>query len=448
MPYTFFKSFASVFILCISGNLIAAESQQTAPTEVYFAQPIEAIIVQESLRGKSHWPWVKWLMQRYLLRLERQLKNKEIVPIDLVGHRSGVRAVAITPDKSKIVTGSYDCHARIWNGRTGECLITLPAHSTVDSVAMTPDGSHVVTGMRDGTAIVWDALKGTAIAHFKLLSVAHVAITNDGLKIVTGSIDGNARVWDVNTGECLLTLPHTKCILDLAITSDNSKIRTVTYCETLEDLNADIDDYINPKGVFTLQNWDLETGKLLETETKEAEYTGDKVAALTSYEKDFVYADLRKPGSRSINIETIAMTPGGLKCVAGYQNGGIRICTAESKHDLLMLGKHKDGILSVAISSDGTTVVTGGLDNIAKIWNIGDVHAELMKLTTFKQLTFLKKVCELANKSDFCRHYKLDLVKETKTKPSDQRLTQELKDIHNTLPQLIKDLIADYVKVA
>ena len=56
----------------------------------------------------------------------------------------------------------------------------------VNSVAVTPDGTRVITGSTDGTARIWDAKSAAEIAQFKGHngSVNSVAVTPDGMRIV------------------------------------------------------------------------------------------------------------------------------------------------------------------------------------------------------------------------------------------------------------------------
>jgi hypothetical protein len=64
----------------------------------------------------------------------------------------------VFPDGSKIVTGSSDKTAKVWDAKTMQELGTLKGHSnSVWSVAVFPDGSKIVTGSDDNTAKVWDA---------------------------------------------------------------------------------------------------------------------------------------------------------------------------------------------------------------------------------------------------------------------------------------------------
>jgi len=76
----------------------------------------------------------------------------------LKGHTAGVTSVAFSPDPeaTRILTGSEDYTAILWDARTGQEVLTLKGHTQeVTSVSFSPNGQYALTGSRDGTAIVW-----------------------------------------------------------------------------------------------------------------------------------------------------------------------------------------------------------------------------------------------------------------------------------------------------
>jgi tricorn protease-like protein len=139
-----------------------------------------------------------------------------------------VVSVAVTPDGSKIVSGSKDNTIKIWDLGTGQCLRTLTGHTDIVwSVALTPDGTKIVSGSDDKTIKVWDlktgALLRTLTGHTG--PVESVAVSPDGSKIASGSGDETLKVWDLNTGALLGTLTgHPDEVNSVAVTRDGSKI--------------------------------------------------------------------------------------------------------------------------------------------------------------------------------------------------------------------------------
>jgi hypothetical protein len=108
--------------------------------------------------------------------------------------------VAFSPDGKRVVTGSEDRTAKVWDAelpRETE-IVTLRGHSEdVMSVAFSPDGKRVVTGSRDKTVKVWDAESGQEILTLRGHSdaVGSIAFSPDGKRLATTSLDGAARIW-------------------------------------------------------------------------------------------------------------------------------------------------------------------------------------------------------------------------------------------------------------
>lgn len=104
-------------------------------------------------------------------------------------------------DGSKVITGSGDGTAKIWNADTGNCMHTLTGHNnSVTSVAWSPDDSKVITVSKDGTAKIWNAATGDCLHAFRGHNscICLVAWSPDGSKVITGSFDMTAKIWDVS----------------------------------------------------------------------------------------------------------------------------------------------------------------------------------------------------------------------------------------------------------
>jgi len=90
------------------------------------------------------------------------------------GHISPVRSVAFSPDGTRVLTGSDDQTAKLWDARTGICIRTFTGHTDyVLSVGYSPDGTRVLTGSWDKTAKLWDAATGSCIRTFTGHSGGH-----------------------------------------------------------------------------------------------------------------------------------------------------------------------------------------------------------------------------------------------------------------------------------
>jgi len=128
----------------------------------------------------------------------------------------------LSPDGSRLVSGSDDKTARLWDAKTGASLAVLEGHTNfVRSAAFSPDGARIVTASGDKTARLWDAKTGASLAVLQghTGSVYSAAFSPDGARLVTASSDNTARLWGVWP---LLTV-DTVAYVEIAALRDLSK---------------------------------------------------------------------------------------------------------------------------------------------------------------------------------------------------------------------------------
>jgi eukaryotic-like serine/threonine-protein kinase len=160
----------------------------------------------------------------------------------LKGHSTSVTSASFSPDGKWIVSTDQGGTAILWNGASGDLLATLSGFSSaiefasfspdaktlaivcgpivhlfdvdtrmslaaldghegpVTSLAFDSEGKRLITGSRDRTAALWDARTGAMLAFYRghSASVSHVAFRPDGHQVATGSEDGAARLWPVD----------------------------------------------------------------------------------------------------------------------------------------------------------------------------------------------------------------------------------------------------------
>ena len=147
----------------------------------------------------------------------------------LGGHSGWVTAVAWSPDSTRILTGSDDGAARVWDARTGETTLELTHPSWVTAVAWSPNGTHILTASRNGTARIWDARTGETTLELTHTNwVTAVAWSPNGHHILTASRDRTARIWDATTGDNTLTLTHTNWVTAVAWSPNGHHILTAS----------------------------------------------------------------------------------------------------------------------------------------------------------------------------------------------------------------------------
>jgi WD40 repeat protein len=118
----------------------------------------------------------------------------------LSGHTDPVSSIALSPDGTRIASGSYDNTVRVWDAVTGQPIgQPLSGHTDpASSVAFSPDGTRIASGSYDNTVRVWDAVPGRSVVDplsGYTDAVTSVAVSLDGNTIVSGSYDNTLRLW-------------------------------------------------------------------------------------------------------------------------------------------------------------------------------------------------------------------------------------------------------------
>ncbi|KAK4940154.1 beta transducin [Elasticomyces elasticus] len=115
--------------------------------------------------------------------------------VDMPGHRSDIRCVALSSDDRMLATASHGS-LKIWNTRTQSCLRTLECGYAL-CMAFLPGDKIVVVGTREGTLEVFDIAASTLLdtinAHER--DIWSLKVSPDGKSLVTGSADKSAKFW-------------------------------------------------------------------------------------------------------------------------------------------------------------------------------------------------------------------------------------------------------------
>lgn len=148
----------------------------------------------------------------------------------LKGHTNVINGLAFSPDGNRLISGSADKTARIWNVRTQKTIHVLKGHTDhIYAVAFSPDGSMAVTGSNDNTLKLWNAKSGSLIKILKGHSgdLRSAAFTPNGKYLLSGSLDKTIRMWNGKTGKFIKVLASQNRTVDnLSISPDGTKVLT------------------------------------------------------------------------------------------------------------------------------------------------------------------------------------------------------------------------------
>ena len=128
------------------------------------------------------------------------------------GHRSDVRAVAVSDDGTLLLSTSAGC-AKVWNAKTGSCIrtldfSTLPAADGVSTpsaasavglcVGFLPGDRHALVGTKDGRLLLFNLASGDLLEEHVAAHegpVWSLAVRPDGRGVATGG-GTEVKFWD------------------------------------------------------------------------------------------------------------------------------------------------------------------------------------------------------------------------------------------------------------
>lgn len=130
---------------------------------------------------------------------EAPVEAQVLYVLEQPGHRSDVRAAALSTDDSLLATVCSAGQLKVWNVRTGRCVRTLAVSAYALCVTWLPGDRYVLVGCKDGSLHSFDVPAGVAIEAVEAHTGAiwSMAVAPSGLSIATCSADHDVKFWDL-----------------------------------------------------------------------------------------------------------------------------------------------------------------------------------------------------------------------------------------------------------
>jgi cytochrome c len=280
----------------------------------------------------------------------------------LRGHGGPVRAVAVSPDGSRAVSGSFDATAILWSLASGSAEKVLRFHdSAVNAVAFLKDG-RVVTGGEDGAIAVWPpgAVRPERVLSGHTGPVVALAVSPDGTTLASAAWDGTARLWSLADAASRVLEGHRQNVNGVAFTPDGRFVVTVGY-----DL--------------TLRIWAVDNGTAPIVVTLPgplnavAVATGGEIVAAGATGKVYILSGTgeMKGEIEAAAVPVIAVAVGGdgKLAAAATVGGAVAIIDLAARKVVRTLVGPGMPAWSAAFLPDGHTLLTGGSDHLVRRWN-------------------------------------------------------------------------------
>ncbi len=154
----------------------------------------------------------------------------------LRGHGGPVRALAVSADGERAVSGSFDTSAILWSLKRNAAEQVLRFHdSAVNAVAFVPDG-RIVTGGEDGKIAIWrpGEPKPAVVLKGHTAPIVSLAVSPDGATLASASWDRTVRLWSIaGDGAPRVLDGHSQNVNGVAFTPDSKALISAGYDLTL-----------------------------------------------------------------------------------------------------------------------------------------------------------------------------------------------------------------------
>lgn len=280
--------------------------------------------------------------------------------------------IAASPDGKWLAGASWDRTVRVYGSLVEDEIRTDTA---VRALTISKDGKRLVTGGADGSATVWEMettpptlLKRVGLKGYPL---AYAELSRDTQKVVTVNVNHQATVWWLLSGESK-TLPGA---IDYATFSPDGLSVAATQ------LNSGAKARI----------LDIETGEAIQVPEYygyyvSATYTEDgRLVAFGSADRKVQIVTAAAPNETLTVLDdmtgiahAVAFAPDNDQVVAvGASDSRVRLCTRSGHSGSCwpLIG-HADSVGGVAFSADGKLLFSAGtIEGAIRIWDVENTEA-------------------------------------------------------------------------
>jgi WD40 repeat protein/transcriptional regulator with XRE-family HTH domain len=286
------------------------------------------------------------------------------------GHNDTVRALAFSPDGSRLATGSLDGAIKLWDIESGALLWTSWHTNNIQRIAFAPDGGTLASSGGDATIRLWDAKLGV---HLQVLTshigpVHALAWSSDGSLLASGSFDGGIRLWEMRGAQpetvVRMLVGHTNWVTGLAFAPDGRTLASGSWDGTV-------------------RLWEVESLRCLQTlagHTDRVHSVGwspdGRTLASCGLDQTIWLWDAQQGSYRTVlhghtaGVYDLAFTPDSRNLLSGSDDGTLRLWDVERGQCVHIMQGYAVSLYDVAWRPDGIQLASAGSDRLVTLWDV------------------------------------------------------------------------------
>ena len=311
------------------------------------------------------------------------IETGEVVRV-LAGHTSGITRVFPDADESQLFSVGVDSTIRLWDLDDGAEITrtqSLRSEALMDDGDISPDGQMFVIAAggntlrpeQTGLVILYDAVAGTEIRRFGVNGIAHsgntgsVRFSPDGQTVLSADWSGEIRRWDVTSGSLMNDYQ-----------SVNSAVNSVDFTPDGSAFIAAADEgavvmiNVATEGLSRRFSFPTPVAKaiFIANATQFLACLSDNTIVLVDVSTGNSLFSLT--GTTQICL-SLAVSPDGLTAVSGHLDGSIYLWDLTTEQLIRRFTETQGRINELIFSPDGRSVYTAshaGSSQTVTVWDV------------------------------------------------------------------------------
>ncbi|OMJ73861.1 hypothetical protein SteCoe_27377 [Stentor coeruleus] len=294
--------------------------------------------------------------------LKLELENK--YGFQSTGHTGYITSLVIFSDNDRFITCSQDKTIRLWSLKSKSQIHVFLGHTSVIwNVSLNFNNQLLVSSSGDSTVKIWSIeekrLLFTKIGHMNFVTVA--LLTKDN-KIISGSGDCTVRIWNLYSDKEIGQFEFEADISSLALTNDEEKVvvgcsNSIITMLNLKKFNKELE----------IKGPSMRVSSVCLFNDSSMIVTGgsDNLVNIYSVSESV----LKNSISLSSKVYCVSLSSDQKYILAGNGSGTLDVISLVNYKIEYSLSGHTKEVRGAEMSSDGSFIITGSIDNSFIIWD-------------------------------------------------------------------------------